>query len=248
MGYRRPFRTLSEANRAAARYLPRDHVEIEIVREHMALSKVARPSDYPVLFHLVRLVPEITSVFDLGGNVGNLFYNYAKYLDFRSELCWTVHDRLEILHIGRQLAKERDEKRLSFTGDLQAADGAEILLASGSLHYFESSITEILRNLSARPKYVLINRTPLTTSQPVATVQDAGDFLVGCRLIDRTNLLTGMADLGYILVDSWDVPELSIKIPAYPDLSVQSYSGLFFRAGPAATFNTGKQRWGVDLA
>ena len=83
-----------------------------------------------------------------------------------------------------------------------------------------------------KPKYVVVNRTPLTTSKPVATVQDAGTHLVACRFIDRDDLIGGMGKLGFILVDSWDVAELSCAIPFYPEYSVHSYSGLCFRLEP----------------
>jgi len=49
-------------------------------------------SDYPVLFYLAPLVPALRSVFDLGGNVGNLFYSYQSKLSFPASLTWTVYD------------------------------------------------------------------------------------------------------------------------------------------------------------
>jgi len=234
-GYRRVFDSRSEASAVAARFVEAGDHSSDKARLHLSVSKLARPSDYPVLFHMDRLVPNLTSIFDLGGSVGNLFYCYARYLEFRPDVRWTVHDLPEMLELGRRMAHERGEHRLQFTADLGMASGIDLLIASGSLHYFEASLPEILSALRDKPKHVIINRSPLTTSKPVATVQDAGTHLVACRFIDREDLIRGMEKLGFVLADSWDVAELSCVIPFYPEYSVHSYSGLFFRLEPDTT-------------
>jgi putative methyltransferase (TIGR04325 family) len=253
MGYRFAFGSLSEARAIAARYSKvgdhslahaRDHLSVPVVvspSDHKAWrhwtleaaslshSAVARSSDYAALFHLGRLAPSLSSVFDLGGNIGNLFYGFAKYLDFRPDLRWTVYELPEVLEIGQTLALERGENRLRFTRDLSEASGSDVFIASGSLHYFEQSLPEMIGSLQDSPKHVIVNRTPVTSSKPVATVQDGGDSLIGCQLIQREELMNHMCRLGYLLADSWTVPELSIEIPFYPEYSVRSYSGLYFR-------------------
>jgi putative methyltransferase (TIGR04325 family) len=195
----------------------------------LARPATARPSDYPALFHIGRLVPDLTSLFDLGGNVGNLFYCFAGYLDFRPDLRWTVYELPEVLKIGQDLALGRREDRIRFTRDLQDASGSDVFLASGSLHYFDQSLPEVIGFLKDLPKHVIVNRTPMTTSKEIATVQDGGDHLVACRVIHKADFIYKMGELGYSLADSWLVPELSVNIALYPEYSVSSYSGLYFR-------------------
>lgn len=229
VGYRRLFDSMAEAKTIAARYVEASHDCIDNVNRQISLSRTARPSDYPVLFHLDRLTGSVSSLFDLGGNVGNLFYSYIKYLAIPEDFVWSVFDIEKTLEHGRRLARERGEHRLRFTNHLESLNDHEVLLVSGSLHYLESPLPDVLRRLANRPKHVIINRTPVTTVKSVVTVQDAGDSLFPCRTIFRAELVAGMEDVGYCLVDHWSVPELSVHIPFYPDYSVPEYTGLYFR-------------------
>jgi len=233
VGYRRIFDSLAEARVVAARHLDASHDCLDNINRQISLSRSARPSDYPVLFHLGRVWPGVSSLFDLGGNVGNLFYSYSKYLRFPQDFVWTVYDIERTLELGRQLARERGEQRLRFTDDLRALDGHDVLLVSGSLHYFESPLPDVLRRFASKPSHVVINRIPMTTVKSVVTVQDSGAALFPCKTILRQELISGMEDVGYTLVDQWSVPELSVHIPFYPEYSVSQYSGLYFRLGSA---------------
>jgi putative methyltransferase (TIGR04325 family) len=194
----------------------------------MTVYKNAQPSDYPVLFYLGRLVAEPVTILDIGGSAGSLYYCYSRYVDLSHAKCWTVLELPFVAEFGRQLALERNECRLRFTSTLEGVD-SDILLASGSLHYFESPLPDLVRELPHKPKHVIINRTPLSDLPSVVTVQDAGKFLVACRIHRREELIGGMEALNYELVDSWRVPDHSIQIPFYPEYSVPEYSGLYFR-------------------
>jgi hypothetical protein len=48
--------------------------------------------------------------------------------------------------------------------------------------------------------------------------------------LNRAELIKGMERLGYGLVDSWPVPEFSIKLPYDPQYWVREYSGVYFQA------------------
>jgi putative methyltransferase (TIGR04325 family) len=227
VGYRHAFPSLAEANESASRFIAAGHDSVGNARLHINLARLPRPSDYPVLFHLGKQLEGPARLFDLGGNVGNLFYCYQDYLSFSPDLRWIVHDVPEMLEIGRSLASERMEHRLSFTDRMEDLRQADILLASGSLHYLESDLPELLRGFTERPRHLLINRTPLTDREPVVTVQDATVYLCACRQIPRKALIRGLEELGYQLIDSWSVPELSLPIPFYPESSIDEYSGLY---------------------
>ena len=229
VGYRRPFRTLREAENAIARYSAGGHSNPDNARIHLDLAKAARPSDYAALFHMRALLPELRHIYDFGGNAGNLYYCYSKYLDFPLDLQWSVYDLPPMLAVGRQVANGRGERRLRFTGRWDEAAGADLLIASGSLHYFPKPLPEMIAGLKEMPRYVFVNRTPLVEGRTAAAVQDAGSFLVACLLYNRSDLIRGFEMAGYELVDSWRAEEMAVSVPCYPEYCVPAYSGMFLR-------------------
>jgi putative methyltransferase (TIGR04325 family) len=227
-GFRRTFPTLEAARSCAATYLAFDHSHPDNAGVHLKLAERLRPSDYPVLFHLQN-IGKIGAVFDLGGNVGNLFYSYKRYLPGLDYVEWRVYDIPAMTQLGEALARERQESRLRFTNELTPLAGADVVVASGSLHYFEESMAGMLERERHRPKHILINRTPLLEGRPAITVQDGGTYLTACKMHSRDALRSDMQALGYECIDEWRVPELALMIPCFPELSVRSYSGLYFR-------------------
>jgi putative methyltransferase (TIGR04325 family) len=228
-GYNRPFPTLKDAAAAIGGYEGSGHSNPNYLAVKVPEAEKPRPGDYAALFHLERTMSQIHNVFDLGGSVGNLFYCYSKYLNFPPDLSWTVCDLVETNRLGEILADSKEERRLRFTDQLVDADGSDLLIISGSLHYFEQPLSNILAAFVIKPRYVLVNRAPLVDVPAVATVQDGGTYRLACMLHNRHDLIRGLGALGYELVDSWDIQNRSVIIPCYPDQSAQSYSGLFFR-------------------
>lgn len=229
VGFNSPFPSLKEAGAAIRNYEGGGHCDADYYKIHLTFVEKARPSDYAALFHIRLLLPGIRSIFDFGGSVGNLFYCYSKYLDLPSDLSWTVFDLPRTIQIGEQMARERNEGRLRFTDRLGDADGIDLFIASGSLHYFERPLADMIAEFRRRPRYVLVNRTPLIDGPAFATVQDGSTWLVACMLYNRDELIRAFATIGYDTVDRWQVPEYSIIIPCYLDRSVRAYSGMLFR-------------------
>lgn len=234
LGYNRIYPTLVAAESAIQPYSNGGHENLENIRHHLDLNAKARPSDYAALFHLA---PEITSarkIFDLGGNVGNLFYCYKEYIALPAKLTWVVYDLPRNVEHGINLAKERRAEQLRFTTAWEEADEADVLIASGSLHYFHEPLPRLLETLPHKPRRVLVNRTPLTQGGEIAVIQQTEWFRVACKLYNHSRFIQEFERIGYTLLDEWDVPELSIMIPGYPDRSVHSYSGLWFGLVPTA--------------
>jgi putative methyltransferase (TIGR04325 family) len=228
LGFRRPFPSRETATTEARRYLRSAHDARANFREHLHFSIAQRISDYPVIFFL-SMVDGPFLVFDLGGNFGNLFYCYSRYLPNVERMTWNVFDLPDTVRLGARLARRRGvADRLHFTTELNAAKGADVFLASGSLHYFDQPLHEILAALTRRPRHVFVNRTPLTDGPLTWTVQDAGFGLAACALHNRDAMIAGMQSLGYRLVDEWSIHDMNLDIPLYPELSVQAYSGLYF--------------------
>jgi len=228
LGFRRTFASFAEAQSVAASYIPFGHEHPDEVTFHAAIADVLRESDYPVLFLLAPIAGELRRVFDLGGSVGNIFYAYASHLAFSPSMEWLVYDLPLIRPIGERLAKKRREPRIHFVNDLARANGADLFLASGSLHYFEQPLHEMLSSLSQLPHYVIINRTPVSRGPDVITIQDNQSFLVPCKLHSRSTLISGMRSLGYRLNSEWPVHERKLLLPLDPQLSARTYSGFYF--------------------
>jgi putative methyltransferase (TIGR04325 family) len=229
LGYHRLFASLAEAEACANRYWPASHASpANLSNQHRFIAR-PRLSDYPVLFQLSRITGEVR-LFDLGGNVGNLFYCYRNYLDLGRNFKWIVFDLPQTLEKGQALAAAQpNTEGLAFVDDFAAADGVDVFLASGSLHYFEDSLPAMLSRLRSRPPHVMLNRTPLTYGPTSVTVQDAGTVMHGCKLFNVNEIIEGMMELGYRMVDDWHVPDLNLRIPLYPDRSAPYYSGMCFR-------------------
>jgi putative methyltransferase (TIGR04325 family) len=229
VGYRRAFPNLKEAERCISSYGFPMQEHPDAVRNHLELAKRARPSDYAVLFYLRPITAECASVLDIGGNAGNLFYCYSQYLQLSSSLSWTVYELPEVAQSGRQLAAARSESRLRFITDLRECGAVDVMLISGALHYFDETPVSFLEHLPAKPRHIIVNRSPLSRGTSAVAIQDAGSYLAAARIIERDPLLRLMAAANYDLVDEWSAPELGLHLPLHPDLCVQAYSGFYFR-------------------
>ena len=228
LGFHRTFSSFAEAQAVASRYIPFGHEHPDEVTFHAALTHLLRESDYPVLFLLSPIAGQMRKVFDLGGSVGNIFYAYNDHLKFSESVRWLIYDLPFIRPIGERLAEKRGEKRIQFADSFEQASGADLFLASGSLHYFELPLQETLSHLPELPRRVIINRTPMSRGADIITIQDNNSFLVPCKLHSRSALIAGMQSLGYSLHSEWPVHERKLLLPLDPHLSARTYSGFYF--------------------
>ena len=116
-----------------------------------------------------------------------------------------------------------------FSDSFGSAEGVDLFIASGSLHYFEMPLPSLIAKLQRKPRFILINRTPLVDCAPFATVQGGPDSLVACMLHNRSSLIQGFEGIGYEVVETWPALELSLNIPCYPDWSAPIYTGMFLQ-------------------
>jgi putative methyltransferase (TIGR04325 family) len=108
----------------------------------------------------------------------------------------------------------------------------DLLLVSGSLHFFDPPVSHMIAELPEKPAHVLINRTPLINGPTKATVQDKCNVRTARILYNRGELIAAFEMIGYELIDSWQAAELSGGIIGRPEFSADSYSGLYFRLKP----------------
>ncbi|HET9032641.1 MAG TPA: methyltransferase, TIGR04325 family, partial [Dokdonella sp.] len=186
-------------------------------------------SDYPALFWLGRLFAQgQRRIFDLGGHVGVSYYAYQQYLDFPADLRWQVHDTPSVMEKGRELAGKRDSlKRLEFV-ELQVADGCDVLMAKGSLQYLDYSLADLIRRMQVPPRHLLINLTPMHSSQSFFTLQHIGIAVCPYRVSAVPAFLFEIRELGYRLNVRWDHPERTLRVPFHPGYSIDRYHGFLF--------------------
>jgi putative methyltransferase (TIGR04325 family) len=233
VGFRRGFATREEAEICAAKYGFLEHEHPGAIYRHLALAVHSRPSDYAVMFHLERMLPEVKRLMDLGGNIGNLYYSYSRYLKMPAEFRWVVVESPPVVEAGIQLTKERGEQRLQFVTSLKDARAQEldretVLLVSGALHYFEQPLGDMLAEAEIAPTYVIVNRSPVLPAGSVIGIQDGGTYVTTARILDRRVLIASMQEKGYRVMDEWVAAELNMRLPLRPRSSVESYSGFLF--------------------
>jgi putative methyltransferase (TIGR04325 family) len=229
IGNKRTFPSLKDAANAIGERTGGGHDNLDYNNLHLEISIHAEPSDYPVLFYLERLLPGTTRLLDFGGSVGNLFYCYKKYITFREDLIWTVFDLPGVVERGKSIGSQKGAQQIKFTHDMSEVDGCDIMLASGSAHYFDEPIAKYLPNLKMKPPHVIVNRSPFTEGDPFAVIQQGWSWQIPCKIHNRLEFIKAFEDVGYRLVDNWQAPEKSIVIPGYPDRSIKSYSGFYFQ-------------------
>jgi len=229
LGFRRPFASLEASADTARRFFIEAHQTRRNLHDHFRFSQTPRTSDYPVIYFLSRIRGPFR-VFDLGGNIGTLFYCYRPYLPDGDPVFWQVVDLPATIRAGARLARRRKlADRLCFTREIEPPDPVDVFLASGSLHYFNRSLAEMVGRREHRPGHVLVNRTPVTDGPRTHTVQDSGFGLTACTLYNRADLIAGMQALGYELIDQWPIHEMKVEIPLYPERSAPCYRGFYFR-------------------
>lgn len=223
------YSNLEAALADAPKALEIGHDHAKLASRHKSEVGHIWPSDYPVLFWLRRLLPGSASIFDLGGNVGHHYYGFQRYLTYPDLLRWVVSEVPAVAEAGRAMAAEKGVRGLEFTTGCEAADGSDILLASGVLPFLDVPLGESLSHLSRRPKHVLVNRTAIWDGPAFLTLHNLGMAVCPYRILNRPKFVASMAAAGYELEDSWENPEFSCYIPFHADRTVRSYSGFYFR-------------------
>lgn len=186
------------------------------------------PSDYPVLFWLTRLLPQVRLVFDLGGNVGISYYAYSRYLSYPDTLTWLVHDVPAVVSLGRDVAQAElpsGHRQLRFTSGWDELRSADLVIAAASLQFLDDP-TEWLRTATTRPRWIIINKTPLTDEPRAATLHAIGPSYCGYHLFNRREFLDSFHELGYRVIDRWSNADVGCEIPFYPQYNIPAYTGM----------------------
>jgi hypothetical protein len=103
------------ANVRAGRLAGYDHDSVAPVSQ--AFMQERAPWDYPVLYWLQRLAPDIRCLVDAGGHIGVKYRAFAPYLDL-DRLQWVVYDLPALVRAGRAQQRPQDHT-LSFVEQLE---------------------------------------------------------------------------------------------------------------------------------
>ncbi len=229
--FRGVYSSFKEARESAPRNKPLGFATQDYAQEFADRRSKIFSFDYPVLFWLAPLLRTPIRLFDFGGHCGTHFYAYQEYVDYSEGLRWVVCDLPEITRCGSQIAAEQGTKQLAFTNQFEDSDGADVLLAAGSLQYVESPpLSAALSGLKCPPKHILVNKLSLHEGRSVVTLQNGGVAYHPMYIFDRREFIDSVCAVGYELIDSWAVPSHSGRIPFHPEASFPAHSGLYFRS------------------
>jgi len=218
--FRGVFSGFEEARRSAPRDKPLGFDNQGYAQEYADRRTQIFSYDYPVLFWMAPLMRDPLKIFDFGGHCGTHFYAYSRYLTYPPGMRWVVYDLPEIIRLGAQIAAERNETQLSFTGQFEEADGADVLLAAGSLQYVESpTFADNLARLKSPPPHLLLNKLPLHEHGSFVTLQNGGVAYHPMHIFQRQKFVDSICALGYELVDEWPVHSRQGRIPFHPEAS-----------------------------
>jgi putative methyltransferase (TIGR04325 family) len=218
----------AEAAVPSGRRIGYDHEDL--AREYQAALSLRLDSfDYPILFHLDRMIAQCRVVFDFGGNIGIHYLRYKRYLKLET-VKWTVLDLPAIVRVGRETCF--DAPSISFITDIAELNEPQIdvLLASGSMQYLASPdllLQKLIEN-GTPPTHILVNRLPLYDGPQFVTLQNGGLVYYPQYVFNRDGFITAIENLDYELIDAWVDAADSCMIPFNPKKSLRTYAGLYF--------------------
>ncbi len=202
----------------------------DLVEPNFELSVRRRASDYPVLFWLCQIASTGSlRVLDFGGGAGQSYYQYRDLLPAGAIERWTVLELPTVVEQGKRKAAERGANNLVFTSSFREGAACNVLLAAGSLHYWEGSLSSFAAEVGGLPKHVIVNRSPMrATGDAFITVQTGAHWAVPCLVRSLDQLTQEMEALGFDRVDDWNEPEKTLHFPWLPDHEAR-YLGVYFR-------------------
>lgn len=206
-----------EAALSAVRDVQRAGYDSETVADvsFAEMCEVA-PWDYPVMFWLDRLLPREGRVIDAGGHLGTKFIAFRPYIPL-DHVSWTVQDLPGIVRAAKKMQEAgRIPQEIAFADSLSGLGGPDVLLASGLMQYLDRPLAQMLADLDAPPRHIVLNKVALRDGPPLFTLERIGAQQVPYQIRDRAAWLAELEATGYRLRDSWDIPELGHVITTHP--------------------------------
>jgi putative methyltransferase (TIGR04325 family) len=187
------------------------------------------PWDYPILFWLQRLAPDIKCLVDAGGHMGTKYRAFRNHLSDLDRVHWVVYDVPAMIRAGREQARIDGLSRLSFVESLSDAPPADAVLASGLLQYLDIPFPDLLGQLRQRPRHLLLNKVATRDGQSIVTLERVGPSEAPYQIRNRAKFEDTLRALGYHVVDQWVIPEFSHVIPFHRSLGSSTSRGYYAR-------------------
>ena len=222
--------SLEQAWKQASLHRHAGHDHQQALDRHAEMGVELRSSDYAVLYWLDRIAGDVR-LFDYGGNMGNVYYSYLSYIDTSTrKLQWTVYDLPGVIDLAKKMQPQPGMVPPRFTSSVSDAADSNVLLVCGAYHFWEKSTSAFLDQFSKLPEHVFVNRAPFyNDDKRVIAMQSTTKFAFPIVIRGTSELIEGFKSKGYELVDRWTAPEYDHVMPFFPDLSVRSYFGFYFR-------------------
>lgn len=186
------------------------------------------PWDYPVLFWLNKLGPQIRSLVDAGGHMGTKYRAFRNHLELGPDMRWIVYDVAAIVRAGRLRAQRDNCPGLEFVEDIALAPDVELFLGSGLLQYLDQPLSHLLLSMKVLPRHLILNKVALRKGAEVVTLEKIGPAFVPYRIRNDRAMIRDIEKLGYRLVDRWSIPSLSNVIDTHPELGASESVGFYF--------------------
>ena len=222
-----------------------DHADVAAV--NFGVMCAVRVWDYPVIFWLDRLHQPGLRVLDAGGHFGTKFIAFQPLLRLH-EVMWTVYDLPETIRAAR-LAQHREQvpAEVALIDDLTQAPPFDILLASGLLQYLDLPFPDFLARLPNRPPYILLNKVATRDGPSVTTLERIGPARVPYQIRNRAGFEAQLAETGYRIADSWDIPSLGHVIDTHPELGRSVSRGYLLQRTDCHTAAGNRQDGGMEM-
>ncbi len=185
--------------------------------------------DYPILFWLARLLPDAPHVVDAGGHMGTKYRAFSKVLALDPPVSWTIYDLPEIVRAGRARAEAEGLRALAFVEDPSEVAAVDVFLASGLFQYLDVPIATMLGRLPRLPPHLLVNKVANWDGKTTFTLENFGVALVPYQIRNTKEFLGEASQLGYEVVDEWQIAPLSHQLDTHPKLGHWSSSGFYMR-------------------
>jgi putative methyltransferase (TIGR04325 family) len=186
-----------------------------------------RLRDYPVLFWLQKLEPQIKCLLDAGGHMGTTYRAFDRHLSDISGIHWVIYDVPAMARAGRERALADGLSGLSFVEALGDAPAADLLLASGLLQYLDIPFAELLGRLPSLPPHLLLNKVATRDGPTIVTLENLGPAETPYQIRDRAEFELSLHALGYAIRDQWVIPELSHAIPLHGSFGASTSRGYY---------------------
>jgi len=185
--------------------------------------------DYPVLFWLQRLAPEIKCLIDAGGHMGTKYRAFRGRLDAFENIQWVIYDLPAIVRAGRDRARLDGLDDLLFIDSISEAPPADLLLASGLLQYLDIPFADLLNRLQPLPQHLILNKVATREGPSIVTLENLGPSETPYQIRNRAEFEASLEALGYVIVDQWVIPEFSHVIPGHASFGTSSSRGYYAR-------------------